>query len=199
MTPLVKKLVAQIDALLEALQRANSEVQQMRDEIARLKGQKARPKFKSSKMDENTDRNQVDGDDEGASPRDGEKSKRAGSAKRSKTAQLQIHAECVIAPAAPVPSDARFKGYRDVVVQGLVIKAHNTRYRLESWLTREGAYLTGQLPASVQGHHFDPPTAQLRAAPAQPLPCDTTLAARATQAMGRGHIGRPDQCLAQRR
>ena len=156
MTPLVKKLVAQIDALLEALQRANSEIQQMRDEIARLKGQKARPKFKSSKMDQNTDRNQVDGDDEGVSPQDGEKRKRAGSAKRSKTAQLQIHEECVIAPAAPVPSDARFKGYRDVVVQGLVIKAHNTRYRLESWLTREGTYLTGQLPASVQGHHFDP-------------------------------------------
>ena len=37
-----------------------------------------------------------------------------------------------------------------------MIKAHNTRYRLESWLTREGTYLTGQLPAFVQGHHFDP-------------------------------------------
>ena len=53
-TPLVKKLLAQIDVLLEALQRANIEVQQMRDEIAVLKGQKAKPKFKSSKMDQNT-------------------------------------------------------------------------------------------------------------------------------------------------
>lgn len=156
MTPLVKKLLAQIDVLREALQRANSEVQQMRDEIALLKGQKAKPKFKSSKMDQHTDKDNEQGDDEGASSQDGAKSKRAGSHKRSKTAQLQIHEECVIAPAGPVPSDARFKGYRDVVVQGLVIKAHNTRYRLESWLTREGTYLTGQLPASVQGHHFDP-------------------------------------------
>lgn len=152
MTPLVKKLVAQIDGLLEALQRANGEIQQMRDEIAVLKGQKAKPKFKSSKMDQNTDKE----DDEGASPQDGDKSKRAGSAKRSKTAQLQIHEDRVIAPATPVPPDARFKGYRDFVVQGLVIKAHNTRYRLESWLTREGTWLTGQLPPSVQGHHFDP-------------------------------------------
>ena len=151
-TPLVKKLLAQIDVLLEALQRANIEVQQMRDEIAVLKGQKAKPKFKSSKMDQNTN----PGEDKGASPQDGEKSKRAGSTKRSKTAQLQIHEECVIAPVGPVPGDARFKGYRDIVVQGLVIKAHNTRYRLESWRTREGTYLTGQLPASVQGHHFDP-------------------------------------------
>jgi len=156
MTPLVKKLVARIDALLEALQRANGEIQQMRDEIAVLKGQKAKPKFKSSKMDQSTDKDNEAGDEEGASPQDGEKSQRAGSAKRSKTAQLQIHEERVIAPATPVPPDARFKGYRDFVVQGLVIKAHNTRYRLESWLTREGTWLTGLLPACVQGHHFDP-------------------------------------------
>ena len=156
MTPLVKKLLAHIDVLVEALQRANSEIQQMRDEIAVLKGQKARPKFKSSKMDQNTDKDNEQGDDQGASPQDGAKSKRAGSIKRSKTAQLQIHEECVIAPVEPVPGDARFKGYRDVVVQGLVIKAHNTRYRLETWRTREGTWLTGQLPASVQGHHFDP-------------------------------------------
>ena len=89
-------------------------------------------------------------------PRTAKKANEPDRPSAAKTAQLQIHEECVIAPAAPVPSDARFKGYRDVVVQGLVIKAHNTRYRLESWLAREGAYLTGQLPASVQGHHFDP-------------------------------------------
>ena len=153
MTPLVKQLLARIDNLLEALQRANGEIGQMRDEIAVLKGQKARPKFKPSKMDESTDRQDEPG--AGAATLQGEKSKRAGSAKRSKTAQLEIHEERVIAPAL-VPSDARFKGYRDFVVQGLIIKAHNIRYRLQTWRTREGIYLNGQLPASVQGHHFDP-------------------------------------------
>ena len=110
----------------------------------------------------------------------------------AKTAQLQIHEECVIAPVAPVPSDARFKGYRDVVVQGLVIKAHNTRYRLESWLTREGAYLTGQLPASVQGHHFDP---QLRSFVLhQHNHCHVTqpLLLEQLRQWGIGHIGGPD-------
>ncbi|CDS54268.1 hypothetical protein [Polaromonas sp. CG9_12] len=158
MTPVVKKLVARIDGLLQALQRAQDEIGQLRDEIAVLKGQKAKPKFKSSKMDQGTDKNKnaEQGDDEGAPPQDEEKSKRAGSAKQSKTAALQIHEERVLAPATPVPAGARFKGYRDFVVQGLLIKAHNIRYRLESWRTPDGSWLTGQLPVSVQGHHFDP-------------------------------------------
>jgi len=150
-TPLVKALVAMIDRLLEENQRLAADIQQMRDEIAVLKGEKARPKFKSSKMDENTDQ-----DAPGENSTDGEKKKRAGSEKRSKTAELIIHEEKVIAPAEGVPTDAKFKGYRDVVVQGLVIKTHNVRYRLECWLTTEGALLTGALPESLQGHHYSP-------------------------------------------
>ena len=50
-TPLVEKLVEIIDGLLEKNQRLSAEAQQMRDEIVVLKGEKAKPKFKSSKMD----------------------------------------------------------------------------------------------------------------------------------------------------
>ena len=78
MTPLVQKLVAQIDALLEALQRANSEIGHLRDEIAVLKGEKVRPKFKPSKMHESTDKTDAQSCD--ASSKDGDKVKRAGSA-----------------------------------------------------------------------------------------------------------------------
>ena len=151
MTPLVKKLVAMIENLQEEIQRLKEQAQQMRDEIAVLKGEKAKPKFKSSKMDENTDKDDGEGDQGEAA----EKPKRAGAAKRSKTAQLQIHADCVIAPTTPVPPDARFKGYRDVVIQVLVIKTHNIRYRLECWQTNEGTILAGQLPPELQGQHFD--------------------------------------------
>src|SRR5438445_1077250 len=152
-TPLVMELVALVNSLLERNQCLTDELQQMRDEIAVLKGQKAKPKFKSSKMDQNTDKGD---DDEGAQKEDESKRKRPGSAKRSKTEQLKLHEDRVIAPTEPIPPGARFKGYRDVVVQGLVIQAHNVRYRLECWQTSEGTYLTGQLPSTLQGHHFDP-------------------------------------------
>jgi hypothetical protein len=42
------------------------------------------------------------------------------------------------------------------VVQDWVIRAHNTRYRLERWETPEGQTLTGQLPQALQGRHFGP-------------------------------------------
>lgn len=146
---MVKALVAMIEGLVEENQRQAEAIQQMRDGIAVLKGEKAKPKFKSSKMDEETDKAK-DGE-----TGDGEK-KRPGSAKRSKTAELRIDEERIIAPEAPVPPGSRFKGYRDFVVQGLVIKAHTIRYRLEVWQTTEGKLLTGRLPEALQGRHFDP-------------------------------------------
>ncbi|KAF4531022.1 hypothetical protein B566_EDAN019026 [Ephemera danica] len=149
-TPLVQTLVAMIEALVEENQRQAETIQQMRDEIAVLKGEKARPKFTSSKMDDKTDK--VGEDDTEAS----KKKKRPGAEKRSKTAELTIHEERVIAPDRVVPAGSRFKGYRNFVVQGLVIRAHTIRYRLECWQTPEGELLSGRLPAALQGRHFDP-------------------------------------------
>ena len=151
-TPLVKQLVAMVHRLVEENQEQSERLQQMRDEIAVLKGQKARPKFKASKMDEQTepDKDKAEGDD------DGTKKKRPGSGKCSKTAKLTIHHEQVIQPEEAIPDTARFKGYRDVVVQGLEMAANNTRYRLAVWQTVEGKLLTGKMPAGLEGHHFDP-------------------------------------------
>jgi len=153
-TPLVKALMAMIERLIEENQRQAETIQQMRDEIAVLKGEKAKPKFKSSKMDEETDKAR-DSETAGEAV-DGEKKKRPGSAKYSKTAALIIHEDRRIPPKTPLPDGSRFKGWRNYVVQGLVIKAHNIRYRLECWQTPEGKWLTGQLPDELQGHHFDP-------------------------------------------
>jgi hypothetical protein len=62
----------------------------------------------------------------------------------------------VIKPDEPVPSGSRFKGYREFTVQGLDISPHNTRYRLEHWLTPDNKTLTGQLPSELSQRHFGP-------------------------------------------
>ena len=143
-TPLVKGLVDVMEQLVQKVRPQEEKIAQLEDEIAVLKGEKKRPRFKPSQLDKQAGR------EEGAL-REG---KRPGSEKRSKTASLVIHEEQVIAPTEAVPEGSRFKGYREVVVQDLVIRAHNTRYRLERWETPEGRTLRGELPVSVRGGHF---------------------------------------------
>jgi hypothetical protein len=162
-TPLVEQLLAQIEQLLEANRRQAEQIQQLRDEVAVLKGQKARPKFKPSGMEtasESEPDDDVDGGDDagGAADSGGERPqrKRAGSAKRRKTQQLTIHETRKLPPPVPVPAGSRFKGYRDFVVQDLRIEPHNTRYRLEVWQTPHGERLLGAVPAELNGGHFGP-------------------------------------------
>jgi len=149
-TPLIKSLLAIVEQLAEQVQHQEETIQQLKDEISILKGEKKRPKFKPSKMEQEAGQDK-DHKDEG---KDG--GKRPGSKKRQKTQQLQIHEEKVCKPSEPIPAGSRFKGTRDFVVQDLVIRAHNIRYRLERWVTPDGKTLVGQLPESLEGRHFGP-------------------------------------------
>jgi len=147
-TLLVTMLLGLIEQLAERVQKQEEEIAHLKDEVRVLKGQKKRPHFKPSNMDEERDKRQSDAD------RAEEDARRPGSDKRSKTAELVIHDEQIIQPSRRIPKGSRFKGYRDVVIQDLLIRAHNTRYRLARWLTPRGEYVTGELPAHLAEHHF---------------------------------------------
>jgi Transposase IS66 family len=149
-TPLVKALLGVIEGLSEVVQRQAERIELLEEEIRILKGQKKRPRFKPSTMDEQTDKDQSEGKAAEEDPR------RPGSDKRSKNAELVIHDEKIMKPQRRIPKGSRFKGYRDVIIQDLLIEAHNTRYRLARWLTPQGEYLSGELPAHLAEHHFGP-------------------------------------------
>lgn len=149
-TPLVEALLGIIEMQAQRIQRQDEQIELLKEEIRILKGLSKRPRFKPSGMDEKTDA------DPKASGQDTQKAKRPGSDKRAKTAQLVIHEDRHIAPTGRIPKGSRFKGYRDVVVQELQIRSHNTRYRLERWLTPQGKVLCGTLPVELAGHHFGP-------------------------------------------
>lgn len=146
-TPLVKSLLALLEQFAEHIQQQDEEIARLKDEVDILKGEKKRPVFKGGKLDEKT---------APETPSAQKPKKRAGSNKRKKTQKLLIHEDKVIKPAEAIPPGSRFKGYRNFVVQELKIKVHNTRYRLEHWLTPQNKSLTGQLPASVDNRHFGP-------------------------------------------
>jgi hypothetical protein len=129
-------------ALLEIIQFQREQIQELKDEIARLKGQKPRPKIKPSTLERDRVNNQKSG-----------AKKRPGSCKRRKA--LTIH-ETVIVKTGEVPKGSVFKGYEDFTVQGLVLGPHNTLYRRERWLTPGGGSIVAPLPDEVAQHggHF---------------------------------------------
>jgi len=130
-----------VAALIEVITIQQEVIQQLRDEIARLKGQKPKPDIKPSRLEQRLQDKQVD-DKSG---------KRPGSIKKSKTKELQIHDTKEIRPEG-IPLGSRFKGYQDYVVQDISIKLHNTKYRLECWQIPQGEYIVGRLPEDISGH-----------------------------------------------
>ncbi len=107
----------------------------LREEIARLKGLKGRPKIRPSGMETATDPKPEGGN--------GEKRRRGG-------AKREVSEERVITVVPP--PDSRFKGYESYVVEDLVVRPATIRYRRERWRTAGGETIVAPLPAGVRGH-----------------------------------------------
>ena len=154
-TPLVAEL-------MHAIQDLFGTVQQLRDEVARLKNQKGKPKIPPSRLEKD--------------PKDKRKNKkggkRPGSKKRSKTKDLPIH-ETISIPPKEIPSGSTCVGHDDWIVQGLKIELHNVCYELELWITPDGKLIKGKLPNSVDGHF------------------DATLRSFILQQYNHGHVTQP--------
>jgi len=128
----LKKLVFR---LLEENAAQKAEITGLREEIARLKGLKGRPKIRPSGMEPATERQ----------PKGGTGAKRRrGGGKRGVTE------ERVITMARPPGS--RFKGYESYVVEDLVVRPATIRYRRERWRTPAGETIVAPLPPGVRGH-----------------------------------------------
>src|SRR5438270_12027284 len=98
-TPLVEALLAALRQVLDRVSELEATNQQLRDEIAVLKGQKPRPQLRPSILS-------------GPAPTNAgiaAKGRRRGHPTQRKTAQLTIHREVTLHPAA-LPEGATLKG-----------------------------------------------------------------------------------------
>lgn len=158
-TPLLDMLLGLIEQLAQENSRQAELIQQLRDEIAILKGEKTKPKFKPSGMDEKAG-SDTDSDDDNDTNDDcsGSSSpkKRPGSQKRHKKKTLPIHETRVIAPQGEIPEGSIFCGYNNFIVQDIRFEVHNIRYRREVWLTPDGSWLRGELPDYQKSQSFGP-------------------------------------------
>lgn len=138
---LVSTLLEIVEQQSVTIQRQAELIQQLKDEIARLKGQKPKPKIRPSKLE--NDRKKKKKSSSG---------KRPGSQKRKKTADLVIHREIPVPPES-IPPGSIFKGYQPYTLQGIRILPYNVCYLLERWQTPDGKNIVGKLPSHVQGHY----------------------------------------------
>jgi len=134
-----------VDVLLELLAWQQKQIDQLEQEILKLKGETTKPEVKPSKMDKDATE---DGD-----RNDSGTSKKKKGPKRSKTEHLKINATVDIQP-DKIPAGSTFKGYREVVIQDIVFETFNTCYRLAQYQTPDGGYISGQLPDGLNGCHF---------------------------------------------
>jgi hypothetical protein len=134
-TPLVQRL---LQIILEQQKR----IEQLEEEVQRLKGVTVKPKVKPSRLEQGR-----------TSPEEaGESGRTKPGPKRSKTPTLKIH-HTEIVKAEEVPAGSIFKGYQDHVVQDLIIQPNNTCYRLEQGQRADGSYVIAKAPGAG---HFGP-------------------------------------------
>jgi hypothetical protein len=125
---LVRQLVGEVtrlrgenEKLSHAVARLRLDNQALKDELARLKHLPPRPPQKPSGMEKATDQ-----PERGAQGEEGEAAKRRRGPGVSK---LSIDRTETLSVAAPAGS--RHKGFEDIIVQDLMVKAETTRYRRE--------------------------------------------------------------------
>jgi hypothetical protein len=132
-----------IEAVSADLRDAQAEIQRLRDENNRLKGEQGKPNIKGNKP--KPPRANYSSEQERRKPKPRQK--------RSKKATIKVHREQTLeVDKASLPEDAEFKGYEDVVVQDVVFRADNVCFHKEKyWAYSTGKTYLAKLPMGYEG------------------------------------------------
>jgi len=139
----VKAILTHLSNLVEALYQENlalkAENQRLKDEINRSKGEKGKPdiKPKSSPKKNKPDK---------------KRKRKKKWKKQSKLDKVKIDDTKPIKYEGSLPDDAQHKGYRNVVVQDIILKTNNVEFQLERFYSpSEGKTYEAPLPDYIDG------------------------------------------------
>lgn len=146
---LIQQLLNHIELLTAENKELRIESQRLRDEVARLKGEKGKPKFKANRPVGQADPAKLK--TEGQS-----KSRAAPTRRKPRRGRIKIDREKVVElDRSQLPADVVHRGYRDVVIQNIIFKTDNVRYRLERLYSESQARLyEASLPQGLQRQSY---------------------------------------------
>jgi hypothetical protein len=140
---LIVRLLNLIEALSADLRDAQAEIQRLRDENNRLKGEQGKPDIKPPTAPTPPTNYSSEG----------ERQRRVERGKRGKRGEITIDREQLLTvDPAILPSDAVFKGYEEALVQDVLIRTDNVLFRKEVWYAPStGQSYRAPLPRGYQG------------------------------------------------
>lgn len=141
---LIRRLLNLIEQLSADLQNAKAEIQVLRDENNRLKGEQGKPQVKGNKT-QPAEGNQHSSEEERKTKRTHRKASKKDDIKIDREEVVKINPE-------ELPLDSEFKGYVDVVVQDILLKTDNVRFRKERYYSGSNRKTyQAQLPCGYEG------------------------------------------------
>jgi hypothetical protein len=133
-----------VNTLIALVHELRDEIKRLHDELAKLKKLPPKPTIKPS----NLEKKQCSEE---------KKDRKENWSKESKNSKLVVDEEIKInVDAKEKSTGAVFKGYKEYIVQNIVIAKKVTKYCLEQWQNPDGTYVTANLPKEVSGSHFGP-------------------------------------------
>ena len=146
---LVQRLLNCIETLVGDLHEAQVEIQRLRDEIARQKGEQGKPNI-------NPNRPPDDEDDDTAHSNRKPKADTDSDQSVPRNEQIAVDREEVVPlDRSQLPSDVEHRGYRDVIIQNIIFQTDTVRYRLERlYSENEDAFYEAPLPSGLQRQRY---------------------------------------------
>ena len=129
-----------IQILLRIIQQQAEEIALLKEEIARLKGLKPRPKIPPSNVS----------DDAKNKPKRPDR----GNHSHTPNARRQRKKETRVIQPGAIPPGSRFKGYEDYSIQNLRIESLEILLRLAVYIAPDGSRIRGEMPPEYSQGHF---------------------------------------------
>lgn len=142
-----KKLLGAYEEKIEENEELKIKNKELTDKLRELIGEQKVPKFKDEKDKKDLHH-----------PKPSNKDRKKNWKKKSKNDQIKIDREekCP-ADKDELPADAEFKGYREVIIQNVLLKTDNVKFHLERWYSpSHKKYIEGKLPPGFKGSQFGP-------------------------------------------